>query len=130
MPVLTAQKDAYAKEVLSNNEYPYILILINDLKSCFDKISDVTVRRLTNVVMLGKGLHVLMIVNGDVSAIEQLHFGGDKFTSSLVQRVSALLIGGSIGTHKAFNIDIPISEASAILEESETYFLLRKFHEQ
>ena len=124
MPVLQERKRAKTDHPLPLSEYPGILILIDDLKTCFDQIDNETVPRLTNIVNLGKGLNVYMIVNGVSDSIDMLYYGGDTFTVSLVKRAAALLIGGSATHHKSFQTNLPLSEASEPLAEAEGYYLL------
>lgn len=123
MPVLQERKRAKMAQPLPFSEYPGILILIDDLKSCFDQIDNDTVPRLTNIVNLGRGLNVYLIVNGISDSIDKLYYGGETFTVSLVKQAAALLIGASARHHKAFQTNLPFSEASEPLAGAEGYYL-------
>lgn len=124
MPVLQHRKEQYmANGLLSKEEYPYITIVINDLKECFDMVNDDTIRRLTSIVTLGKGLNIVVLVDGNTKEIEKLYHGGDSFTMNLVRHSTVLLIGGSVQSHSMVTTDLPYSVVSVTMADCEAYLV-------
>ena len=123
MPVLQDRKNRAKDRGLSPETDRPILILIPDIQSCFEAISNDTARRLASVVSLGDGLNVLAAAAGDAQQISRLYHGGEQFTMSMVQKAAAVLIGGNAAGHNAFSADLSYSEANAQLNPGEGYLI-------
>ena len=123
MPILQDRKERAQKQPLSAEEDKPILILIPDIQSCFEGVSNDTARRLATIVSLGDGLHVLVAAAGDAQQISKLYHGGEQFTMRMAQKAATVLIGGNAAGHNAFSTDLSYSEANAQLDPGEGYLL-------
>ena len=123
MPVLQDRKNRAQEQALSAETDRPILILIPDIQSCFEGVSNDTARRLASIVSLGDGLHVLVAAAGDAQQISKLYHGGEQFTMRMVQKAAAVLIGGNAAGHNVFSTDLSYSEANAQLNPGEGYLI-------
>ena len=123
MPELQRRKDSLTEDGLDEKEYPYLAVLIPDLKGTFERASNDTMRRLSSIVVLGERLHIIVIAQGRSEDISRLYNAGDNFTNNMVKQASALIIGGSLAQHSVFPIDLPYTEKSAELGNELGYFL-------
>ena len=121
MPALQDRKDRANGGKLDHNKDRAILILIPDIQSCFDAISNDTARRLAAIVSLGEGLNVIVAVAGDSQQISKLYHGGEQFTMRMVQKGTSILLGGNASVHNAMTTDIPYSESKMQLASNEAY---------
>lgn len=115
MPILQQRKDMYKGLSLPVDVYPEILIIIDDLLSCFEQVSNETIRRLTSIVNLGKGLNVILLVAGKNNELTKLYHGGDSLIMNLVKCAISLLIGGSVQAHGIFASDLSFVESTTEL---------------
>ena len=118
MPEMQQRKDAGD----AHTDWPWILICIDNLKRCIDSINDQTLRRLTSILVLGKGLRVAMIVSGNAADITKLAASGERFTMELVSKTT-LLLGGSAQAHMFARTDLPYSAASQDVEPGMGYLV-------
>lgn len=124
MPILQERKDLLSRtNYLSESQYPHIIILIHNLKECFDTVRDETVRRLASIISLGNGLNVAMIACGNAKEIEKLYHGGDMLAMNLVRQSVILLIGGSAQVHSVVQTELQYSEATTPLLDNEAYIV-------
>lgn len=107
MPEMQQRKEAAD----GKTDWPWILICIDNLKRCIDSINDQTLRRLTSILVLGKGLRVAMIVSGNAADITKLAASGERLTMELTGKTT-LLLGGSAQTHMFARTDLAYSAAS------------------
>ena len=114
MPTLQGRKEQASAGSFDPATCPYILIVLDDLKACFESASNETIRRLTSIVTMGVGLNVILVVNGSAADIEKLHHV-DAFTMNLVKQAKAILIGDCPQSHRAFTTNLSYSEGAAKL---------------
>lgn len=114
MPTLQGRKEEVAAGSFDRTTCPYILIVLDDLKACFESVSNETIRRLTSIVTMGAGLNVILVVNGSAADIEKLHHV-DAFTMNLVKQAKAILLGDCPQSHRAFSTNLSYSEGAAQL---------------
>jgi S-DNA-T family DNA segregation ATPase FtsK/SpoIIIE len=119
--LLQERKDACASD--PGAVFEPILVVIDDLKQCFDSVGDETMKRLNAVVRLGKGLHFYLLVAGDCGEIGKMYNQGEPFTMALVKAQTAIALGGSFKNHDVFKSDLPYSEQDVPLGEYEGYIL-------
>lgn len=121
MPVMQERK----QQRQSGDRKPFELlgIVVLDLKSCFDAISDETAKRLNLLITLGRPLGVILFAAGTSEDLAKLYHGGDPFTISLVDQGAAILLGGNLRAHSAFKPDVPYTELENPLSKYEGYFL-------
>lgn len=124
MPVMQERKIAASQRPITVKEFPLIMVAIEDLKICFDRASNDTIRRLASIVNLGVGLNVIMLVRGTPGAIESLNSGGDIFTMALVRKSAALLVGGCAKDHNAFSTELPYEKKAEHMKGGEAYLLV------
>lgn len=121
VPVLQQRKDAFAMD--SHTKFEEFLIVLDDLKQCFDLIDNKTAKRLDAIIRLGKGLNVNLLVAGDCDEISKLYNQGEPFTMGLVNSQTCILLGGSFRSHNVFKANMPYSEQETALGEYEGYIL-------
>lgn len=127
MPVLQKRKEASMdpeKEAWLA-EQPEIVLVISDLKKCFDEVSNTTIKRLSSIVNLGAGLRVQLLVCGQNDHIATLYHSGDQFTMSLVGKCDALLIGGSFQSHGVFKAGLTYSQAAEEVGVGNGWLVIR-----
>ncbi len=125
MPVLQSRKVRRDTEgTLPPGEEPWLLVVIPDMKTCFDGASNDTMRRLASIVNLGAGLHIAVLACGKAGELTRLYHSGEAFTIAMVQQAAAVLCGGSAQSHSVFQTGLGYTEASAQLGQEEGYLLL------
>lgn len=124
IPLLQGRRERYLQN--GKQIFEPILIIIDDLKLCFDSVSDETARRLDAIIRLGKGLNVNLLVAGNCEDIRKMYNQGEPFTMGLVNGTSAILLGGSYNDHSCFKANIPYSEANITVGEHEGFYLERE----
>ena len=77
------------------------------------------------MVNLGRGLGICILLCGRSDQISKLYYGGELFTTGMVEEATALLIGGTANGHSVIKTGIPYSEANQELAEDMGY-LTRK----
>lgn len=117
------QERKQQKQSGTQAQFDLTVIAISDLKSCFDAISDETVKRLSLLIALGKTLGVVLFVAGASEDIAKLYHGGEPFTISLVNQNAAILLGGNLRSHSAFKPEVSYTEQESPLSKYEGYFL-------
>lgn len=123
MPVLQERKEAYDNGA-SVESYP-IAIVVPDVKRLADSVSSEALRRLYSIVNLGKGLDVYVILCGRCEQISKLYYGGELFTTGMVDEGKALIIGGTANNHSIIKTGIPYTESNQELPEDMGYVVTR-----
>lgn len=125
MPVLQKRKEAAETEEGRQwlAEQDDILIVISDLKRCFDAVSNETMRRLSNIVVLGGGLRVCLVVLTSAEDRENLYHSGDAFTVNLSGKSAVLMTEGSFRAHGTFTSQLDYVAANEPLAEGEGWLL-------
>jgi len=124
VPILQQRKDEYFKD--NSIRFEPILIIIDDLKQCFELIKDETAKRLEAIIRLGKGLNVNLLVAGNSDDVSKLYNQGESFTMGLVNSQTGILLGGNFRAHNVFKANIPYSEQEILLDEYEGYLVHRE----
>lgn len=125
VPELESRRKAYNLD--ENAEFSPITIVIDDIKQCFDSISDDTAKRLYAITRIGKGLNVYIIAAGMADDISKLCNQGEQLTYGMVTGFHSIVLGGCMNDHDVFKAsNLTFSEKSARLEEFEGYFLVRE----
>lgn len=124
MPVLQKRKEqaetAEGSEWL--REQPEIVIVISDHKRCFDLASNDTMRRLANIIHLGKGLKVCLLVLSVAGERDELT--GDMFTLHLTHKADVLMVDGSFRSHGLFDSQLDYGASSEDLPEGDGWLLM------
>ena len=125
MPVLQKRKESAENEEGRQwlAEQDDILIVISDLKRCFDAVSNETMRRLSNIVVLGSGLGVCLVVLSTADDRDELYHSGDAFTINLSGKSVVLMTGGSFRAHGTFTSQLDYVAANEPLGEGEGWLL-------
>ena len=123
MPILQERKNAQTEG--KDMQYHPIVILLPDLKYLADTVNSDALRRLHSMVNLGRGLGICILLCGRSDQISKLFYGGELFTTGMVEEATALLIGGTANGHSVIKTGIPYSEANQELAEDMGY-LTRK----
>ena len=121
--MLQERKEALDKGA-SVESYP-IAIAIPDVKRLVDSVSSEALRRLYSIVNLGKGLDVYVILCGRCEQISKLYYGGELFTTGMVDEGKALIIGGTANNHSIIKTGIPYTESNQELPEDMGYVVTR-----
>lgn len=124
MPVLQERKEAADRgdDSFLAGQKP-ICIVISDLKRCFDAVSNDTVRRLANIVNLGKGLGVQLVVLAVAGDREELYHSGDMFTINLTGKADVILTEGCFRDHGTFASQLDYVQANEALNPGEAWLL-------
>ena len=130
MPMLQTRKeraDAGEKDFADNPIIGTpIIIVINDLGRFFEPADDETVKRLSNIIHLGRGLNVYLILGGHGDDISRLYYAGEAFTAGMVSKGTAFLTGGSFKAHSVFKSGLGYSEESAELKGAAGYLVTQE----
>jgi S-DNA-T family DNA segregation ATPase FtsK/SpoIIIE len=120
IPHLNERKNAAPE---SKNGFTPILIVLNDIGTVFETVSNETMNRLAAIVTLGRGLNVYLLTAGETDDISKLYHG-DKFIMSMVDKAAAILVGGNFRTHLVFKADLSYTESENALASDEGYLLV------
>ena len=121
MPVLQERKNAF--DAGTGVESHPIVILLPDLKYLADTVSSDTLRRLHSIVNLGRGLSIYILLSGRSEHISKLYYGGEIFTTIMVDEVTAMLVGGTVNGHSVIKTGMPYSEANQELAADMGYLV-------
>lgn len=124
VPELQARAEIHKKDVSAT--FSPILIVIDDLKSCFDSITNKSAERLNAIVNLGKGLNVNLLVAGNNDDIARMNNQGELFTAGLVKSPINILLGGCFRDHSAFKSNLHYSEIDTQLGDFEGYLNIKE----
>ena len=119
LPVLQERKKAYKGDRLDEKEYPFIFIYVDNYKKCFDDMAQETSTYLGNIVNLGSGLNVIVIITDTPGNISSL--SSDLFMQKMIANDVAVLYGGTAQKHSAFTLDIPYSEQTKPMSKDSAY---------
>lgn len=124
MPVLQKRKEqAETPEGIQwLAEQPEIIIVIGDHKRCFDLASNETMRRLSSIISLGKGLKVCLVILSVSGEREELR--GDMFTINLNNKADVLMVDGSFRSHGLFDSQLDYSQSGEDLPEGDAWLLM------
>lgn len=124
MPVLQKRKEQAASEEGRQwlEEQPEILIVISDHKRCFDAAASDTMRRLANILSLGKGLKVCLMLLS--AAQERNDIGIDMFCTNLNSKADILMVDGSFRSHGYFDSQLDYNQSSEDLPEGDAWLLM------
>lgn len=122
---LERRRKAYQAD--ENARFSKIAILIDDIKQCYDAISNETAKRLEAIARIGKGLDVYIIAAGMPGDIAKLCNQGEPLTSSMVSGYHSIILGGSVNDHAVFKAaNLSFNEKSTNVENYEGYFIERE----
>lgn len=122
VPTLQKRKEELTED--NSKKFDPYLIIIDDLKQCFDLISDNTAKILYQIIRLGKGLNVNLLVAGNCDEISKMYNQGETFTIGLVNGPISILIGGNFKAHGVFKVNnLSYSDQDIQLDEFEAYIL-------
>ena len=124
IPMLQERKTEYTND--SSIRFEPILIVIDDLKQCFETVNDETVKRLEAIIRLGRGLNVNLLVAGNCDEISKLYNQGEPFTMGLVNGQTSILLGGNFRAHSEFKANMLHSEQNIPLDEYEGYVIYKE----
>lgn len=125
VPELESRRKAYQADETAT--FSPITIIIDDIKQCFDSVSDDTVKRLYAITRIGKGLNVYILAAGMADDISKLCNQGEQLTCGLVSGYHTIVLGGCMNDHDVFKAsNLAFNEKSASVEEFEGYFIVRE----
>ena len=96
--------------------------MIGDHKRCFDLASNETMRRLSSIISLGKGLKVCLVILSVSGEREELR--GDMFTINLNNKADVLMVDGSFRSHGLFDSQLDYSQSGEDLPEGDAWLLM------
>ncbi|MCL2671187.1 MAG: type VII secretion protein EssC [Clostridiales bacterium] len=118
---LNARKEIFTSA--RHTTFAPIIILVDDIKDCFDGVCEKSIDRLCAIMRLGKGLGVYLIAAGQADDITRLNSQGERFTAGLISGAQAILLGGSYRAHSCFAPDVPYSQQEIPFGEYEGSYL-------
>ena len=119
LPTLQERKKAYKGDRLDEKKYPFIFIYVENYKKCFDDMAQETSNYLGNIVNLGSGLYVIVIITDTPNNIMAL--STDLFMQKMIANDVAVLYGGTLQKHNAFTLDIPYGEQTKAMGKDSAY---------
>lgn len=130
MPILQKRKEQVATE--EGRQWlagqPEILIVISDHKRCFDAAANETMRRLANIINLGKDLKVCLLILS--VAEDRSAFGMDMFCTNLNTKADVLMVDGSFRSHGYFDSQLDYNQSSEDLPEGDAWLLMDELARQ
>lgn len=125
VPELESRRKAYQAD--ENATFSPITIIIDDIKQCFDSISNDTAKRLYAITKIGKGLSVYLLAAGMSDDISKLCNQGEQLTCGMISGYHSIVLGGSMNDHDVFKAtNLSFNEKTASVEEYEGYFIVRE----
>ena len=124
MPVLQKRKESQGTEEGRQwlAEQPEILIVISDHKRCHDAVSSDTMRRLSNIIHLGAGLKVCLLILSN--AEERSGLSLDMFCTNLNNKADILMVDGSFRSHGYYDSQLDYNQSSEELPEGDAWLLM------
>lgn len=125
VPELESRRKAHQAD--ENAKFSPITIIIDDIKQCFDSVSNDTVKRLYAITRIGKGLDVYVLAAGMADDISKLCNQGEQLTCGMVSGYYSIVLGGCMNDHDVFKAsNLAFNEKSAAVEEFEGYLIVRE----
>lgn len=100
-------------------DWPAILIAIDDFRHCFEEMSQSSARRLQAIVRRGGGLRVFVLAAAGSDELARLVSQGEPI-SELLAKMPAVLLGGSYREHGAFR-SAKQPDSTELLEKGDGY---------
>lgn len=102
-------------------------VVIDDLNRCFEGASNDTMKRLSAIAKIGKGLNVFLIAAGAYDELSKLCNQGEQLTGLMAAGYQSVILGGCANDHDMFRIsNLNYTEKNAALEENEGYLIVRE----
>lgn len=125
VPELESRRKAYQTDETAR--FSPITIVIDDIKQCFDSVSNDTIKRLYAITRIGKGLNVYLLAAGMADDISKLCNQGEQLTCAMIAGQYSIVLGGCMNDHDVFKAtNLAFNEKSASVEEFEGYFIVRE----
>lgn len=121
IPILQQRKEAC--DAGSVNAFEPISIYVDDYRAAYEAISELTAKRLEQVVRLGAGLGVYLYIAEDTDAFARLVMQGELVTATMARANSGILLGGSFAEHTSFSCQLPAIRKSQVVGRQEGYLL-------
>jgi hypothetical protein len=121
VPELQSRKKEYTAD--GNAQFTPLFIVIDDLPSSFEQISNDSVNRLDAIMRLGKGLNVYLAAAGNADELTRLYNRGERLVMGFAGSKTGILLGDSAQKHGVFTVALPYSEMNVPLGEYEGYLL-------
>lgn len=124
MPILQKRKESQSTEEGRQwlAEQPEIVIVISDHKRCYDAASNDTMRRLSNIIHLGVGLKVCLLILSN--AEERSALSLDMFCTNLNNKADILMVDGSFRSHGYYDSQLDYNQSSEELPEGDAWLLM------
>ena len=121
MPFMQRRKES--TENGGSGAFEPVVLLLTDLKKCFDAMGDNAARQLDLLVRLGGKLGVIVAAAGGCADIQTLYNMGVGFVNSLILRGACAAVGGNLLRHGFVNSSaMPFTERDSALAADEGYF--------
>lgn len=125
IPTLESRRTAYQQD--NTATFPLILIVIDDLKQCFDGVTNETIARLHAITRIGKGLNVVLLVAGMFDDVSKLYNQGEQLTGSLVSGQQCILLGGCANDYEGIKIgNLTYGEKTVTVGAFEGFYINRE----
>lgn len=105
------------------NDYPLILVLIDDIRRYVDDVSNDNVNSMERICRLAQNLGVIVIVNGsivDVARNNEI----DTLTRSIVSNQNGLAVSGTPNQITFFRNNLKYNEKDVVLESGSGYLFV------
>lgn len=128
IPTLQQRKEAYDSG--AGITFEPISIFVDDYRATYEVISELTARRLEQVVRLGAGLGVYLYIADDTETFARMVMQGELITATMARENSGILLGGNFAEHTSFSCQLPAIRKSQAVGRWEGYLLVKGEAEQ
>ena len=100
-----------------------IYLFIADWRDFFEFVENETIIYLNDIVEMGQGLSVYLIIAGLNAGISYLASSGERLTNRVLKQRHAILIGESLSEHKLFQTSLSSSEENSKMPDGSAYYI-------
>ncbi len=121
VPVLQERKSIHDKD--KNQRFEPIAIFIDDYRTAYEQMQEMTAKRLEAIIRLGAGLDVFLYIAEEADTFCRLYAQGEPVSMLMVKENRAILLGGSFTSYPVFHSEMSGLEKNQVLGEWEGYWL-------
>ena len=112
-----------AKKMDSTAEFPFICIMIDDLKRFVETVSDEACDKVERITRLAKGLNVAIIVSGRSVDMDK-YSNIETLTRSIINCQNGLALSGTPNDYSYFKNNLKYSEKGVELVKGNAYLFV------
>ena len=121
VPTLRERKEAHDRD--AGRHFAPIAIFVDNFKTAYEQMLDVSAKRMEAIIRLGEGLDVYLYIAEDADAFCRMHAQGEVVSVLMAKENTAILLGGSFTSYPVFHSEMSGLEKNQVLGEREGYLL-------